>query len=192
MLLANNENNGSFAGGLMTEETSNKGSPVAFGKEVLQSETVRNKKIMNLIANTNIILLSTLEDLADLMMKATGVLASGIAGAIGGEEAAKEVDDEFQQKLPEVHEKLKAVVSDVRQDVHRQMEQKRGNIEPLLPDPRFDDALKIVDAYEFKLPKLTEELGAESLAAYLQLLITEHPKFNEMFKKLTTLMNEMQ
>lgn len=91
-----------------------------------------------------------------------------------------------------VNEKVKAVVSDVRQDVYRQMKQKKDSIEKYLPDPRFDDALKIVDAYEFKLPKLTEELDEATLTAYFQLLITENPKFNEMFKKLTTLMNEMQ
>jgi len=45
-------------------------------EENLQSMTVRNKKIMNLIANTNIILLSTLEDLADLMMDSVGAVAA--------------------------------------------------------------------------------------------------------------------
>lgn len=159
-------------------------------KENLQSMTVRNKKIMNLIANTNIILLSTLEDLADLMMDSMGAVAAGIAEAIDGE-AVTDVY-EVEQDPPEVNEKVKAVVSDVRQDVYRQMKQKKDSIEKYLPDPRFDDALKIVDAYEFKLPKLTEELDEATLTAYLQLLITENPKFNEMFKKLTTLMNEMQ
>jgi DNA-binding transcriptional MerR regulator len=151
-------------------------------EENLQSMTVRNKKIMNLIANTNIILLSTLEDLADLMMDSMGAVAAGIAEAI----------DEVEQDPPEANEKVKAVVSNVRQDVYRQMKQKKDSIEKYLPDPRFDDALKIVDAYEFKLPKLTEELDEATLTAYLQLLISENPKFNEMFKKLTTLMNEMQ
>ena len=45
-------------------------------EENLQSMTVRNKKIMNLIANTNIILLSTLEDLADLMMDSVGAVVA--------------------------------------------------------------------------------------------------------------------
>jgi hypothetical protein len=191
-LLANNANNVSFAGVLMIEENSNKGNSMALGEGSLESETVRNKKIMNLIANTNIILLSTLEDLADLLMTSMGAVASGMAGAIGGEDAVKEVDEELKQKLPEVHEKLKAVVSVVRQDVYLQIKQKRQDIEPLLSDPRFDDVLKIVDAYDFKLPKLTEELDDETHAAYLQLLISEDPKFNEMFKKLTSLMNAMQ
>ena len=151
---------------------------------------VRNKKIMNLIANTNIMLLSTLEDLADLMMDSMGAVAAGIAKAIDGE-AVTDVY-EVEQDPPVVNEKVKAVVSDVRQDVYRQMKQKKDSIEKYLPDPRFDDALKIVDAYEFKLPKLTEELDEATLTAYFQLLITENPKFNEMFKKLTTLMNEMQ
>ena len=159
-------------------------------EENLQSMIVRNKKIMNLIANTNIILLSTLEDLADLMMDSMGAVAAGIAKAIDGE-AVTDVY-EVEQDPPVVNEKVKAVVSEVRQDVYRQMEDKKGSIEQFLPDPRFDDALKIVDAYEFKLPKLTEELDEATLTAYLQLLITENPKFNEMFKKLTTLMNEMQ
>ena len=159
-------------------------------EENLQSLIVRNKKIVNLIANTNIILLSTLEDLADLMMDSMGAVAVGIADAIDGE-VGKDVY-EAEQEPPEVNEKVKAVVSDVRQDVYRQMEEKQVSIEKYLPDPRFDDALKIVDAYEFKLPKLTEELDEASLTAYLQLLLDENPKFNEMFKKLTTLMNEMQ
>ena len=145
---------------------------------------------MNLIANTNIILLSTLEDLADLMIDTMDAAAAGVAEAIGGE-AGKEAY-EVEQRPPDVNEKVKAVVTDVRQDVYLQMEQKRGNIEPLLPDPRFDDALKIVDAYDFNLPKLTAELDEETLTTYLQLLISEDPKFNEMFTKLTTLMNAMQ
>lgn len=45
-------------------------------EENLQSMAVRNKKIMNLIANTNIMLLSTLEDLADLMMDSVGAVAA--------------------------------------------------------------------------------------------------------------------
>ncbi len=150
----------------------------------------RNKKLLNLIANTNIILLSTLEDLADLMMDTMGAVAAEIAEAIDGE-TGKEVH-EVGQKEPRLNEKAKAVVSDVRQDVYRQMVQKKSSVEKFLPDPRFDDALKIVDAYEFNLPKLTEELKEEALTAYLQLLITEDPKFHEMFTKLTTLMNAIQ
>ena len=104
-------------------------------EENLQSMTVRNKKIMNLIANTNIILLSTLEDLANLMMDSMGAVVAGIAETIDGE-AGKDVY-EVEQKPPEVNEKVKAVVSEVRQDVYRQMEDKKGSIEQFLPDPRL-------------------------------------------------------
>ena len=191
-LLVNNADNISFAGDLMTEENSNKGNPRALGEGSLQSETVRNKKIMNLIANTNIILLSTLEDLTDLMMDTMGAVASGMVGAIGGEDAGKEVDEEIKQEMPEVHEKIKALVSSVREDVYLQIKQKKQDIEPQLSDPRFDDVLKIVDAYDFKMPKLTEELDKETHAAYLQLLINEDPKFNEMYTKLITLMRAIE
>jgi hypothetical protein len=171
---------------------SDKESRVPLGKTTPDSEMPRNRRIMNLIANTNIILLSTLEDLADLMMTTLGAVASEMVGAFDGEDAGKQVDEETKQKLTEAHEKIKAVVSDVRQDVYLQMEQKKGDIESYLADPRFDDALKIVYAYDFNLPKWTEELDVETHAAYLQLLISEDPKFNEMFRKLTSLMNAMQ
>jgi hypothetical protein len=167
-------------------------SQVAPGEEGLQSKTMRKKKIMNIIANTSIILMSTLMDgLTELMMGTLGSVASGMAGAIGGEEAEKEVDSTFKQKLPEVDEKMKTMISDVRKDIYLQIEQKKEKIDSFLSDPKFDVGLKIVDAYDFKLPKLTEELGDSTIAAYLQLLIGEDPKFNGMFKKLVDWMNTL-
>jgi hypothetical protein len=157
-----------------------------------QNKAVRNKKIMNVIVNTSVILMSTLmEGFTDLMMNTMGAVASGMAGAIGGEEAGKEVDEEFKQKMPEVDDKMKTMISEVRNDVYLQIEQKSAEVEPFLSDPKFDEGLKIVEAYDFNLPKLTEDLDDGTVAAYLQLLMSEDPQFDEMFKKLADWMNTM-
>jgi len=160
--------------------------------ETLQNKTNRERKIMNVIVNTSIILMSTLTDgLTQIMMDTMGAMASGMAGAIGGEEAGEKVNREFKHKQPEVDEKIRTMISDVRKDVYVQLGQKRKEIEPFLSDPAFDTGPKTIDEYNFKLPKLTEELDDSSLAQYVRLLVSEDPSFAEMFEKLTCWMNTL-
>src|SRR5512136_115923 len=90
--------------------------------ETLQSKTNRERKIMNVILNTSIILMSTLMDgLTQIIMDTTGAVASGMAGAVGGEETAEKVNKEFKQKQPEVDEKIRTMISEVRKDVYAQL-----------------------------------------------------------------------
>lgn len=160
--------------------------------ELKESEIDRAEKVMNTITNTSIIMMSTLMGgLTQVMMETMGTMASGIAGAIGGEEAGEEVSNEFEQKRPEVDEKMKEMISEVRRDVYAQLDQKREEIEPHLSDPAFDLGPEIVDGYDFGLPKLTEELDDGSLVQYSQLLVSEEPNFTEMFGKLTEWMNSL-
>jgi len=155
-------------------------------------KTDREKKIMNVVANTSIILVSMLMGgLTEALMAATGTVASGIAGAAGGEEAGKKASREFKQKLPEVDEKMKAMIMDVRKDLYVQIEQKRKEIEPFLSDPVFDVGPKKIDAYDFELPKLTEELDDGTIAQYTCLLASEDPSFAALFKELTNWMNTL-
>jgi hypothetical protein len=152
----------------------------------------REKKIMNSIVNMTIILMSTMMGaFTEIMVKTTGTLVSGMAGALGGEETEKEVSEEVKQKLPEVDEKMKIMISDIRKDVYVQLEQKSKKIAPLLSDPIFDVGPKTIEKYDFKLPKLTEELDDDTLAQYTQLLVSENPNFRKMFKKLASWMNNL-
>ena len=154
--------------------------------EGLQSKTNREKKIMNSVANTSIILMSTMMGaFTEVMVNATGAMASGIAGALGGEEAGEKVEKDFKQGKPEVDEKMKTMISDIRKDIYTQLEQKIKKMKPFLSDPAFDVGPKIIEKYEFKLPKLTEELDDIALAQYSKLLVGENPSFTEMFKELT-------
>jgi len=175
------------------KERSETENQVENGKDgTLQSRTDRERKIMDLIVNTSIILMSTLMDgLTQMMMDTMGAVASGMAGAIGGEEAGEKVNREFKEKMPEVDEKIRTMISEVRRDVYVQLGQKRKEIEPFLSDPVFDVGPKIIDEYDFKLPKLTEELDDGTLAKYTRLLISEDPSFAAMFKELTRWMNTL-
>ena len=152
----------------------------------------REKKIMNSIANVSILMMSIMMGaFSELMVNMTGAVASGMAGAVGGEEVEEKVKEEVKQKLPEANEKMKTMVSDIRKDIYVQFEQKRKEIEPFLSDSVFDVGPKIIDKYDFNLPKLTEELDDISLAQYSKLIMTEDPKFGEMFKALTEWMNTL-
>ena len=158
----------------------------------LQGRTDREKKIMNVVVNTSTILLGTLMGgLTEAMMNVMGSVASGMAGAVGGEEAGEKVGREFKQKLPGVNEKMKAMIADARKDLYVQIEHKRKEIEPFLSDPVFDVGPKKIDEYDFKLPKLTEELDDGTIAQYIYLLVSEDPSFAELFDELTSWMNNL-
>ncbi len=148
--------------------------------------TLREDKILNTIINTSVILMSAMMGaFTQVMVSATGAMASGMAAAMGGKEAEDKVNEEFTQKLPEVDEKMKAMIAEIRKDIYTQMGQKRKELKPLLSDALFEAGPKIIEKYDFNLPKLTEELDDGALAQYSKLLVTEDPNFQKMFKELT-------
>ena len=56
------------------------------------SESNREKRIVFTIANTSIIIMSSMMDaFGELMIQATGSMATGLATALGGEESGEEV-----------------------------------------------------------------------------------------------------
>jgi len=169
-----------------------KNQTIQAGDTPLQSKTDRGNKIITSIVNTSIILMSTVMGaFTQVIVNATSTMVSGMAEVIGGKEGEEKVNQEFKQKLPEVDEKMKALISDIRKDFYTQMEQKRKEMEPLLSNPVFEVGPRIIEKYDFKLPKLTEELDDNVLAQYSLLLVTEDPRFAEMFKELTKWLNSL-
>ena len=152
----------------------------------------RESKIMNLMINTSIILMSTLMDgFAEIFMGATGAMASGIAEMAGGEKAKEETEREFKKKLPQISDKMRSMISEMRRDLYEQMEQKRKEIEPFLSDPIFDVGPKAVEKYDFGLPKLTQELEDSTLAQYSYLIVSEDAAFGQLFSELGDWLNNM-
>ena len=150
-----------------------------------QSESDRETKILNAMANTSVLLMSTMMGaFTNLMVDATSAVASGMAEAMGGKEAEDKVNQEIKQGAPEVNEKIKAMISDIRKDIYSQMKEKKQEFETLLSDPAFDVGPGIIEKYDFKLPKLTEELDDNALSQYSKLLLSEDAFFAKMFKEL--------
>ena len=151
----------------------------------LPCESYRKTKILNAMANTSVLLMSTVMGaFTNLMVDATSAMASGMAEAMGGKEAEDKVSQEIIQGIPEVNEKIKAMISDIRKDIYAQMRKKRREFESLLSDPAFDVGPRIIEKYDFKLPKLTEELDDNTLSQYSQLMLSEDASFAKMFKEL--------
>ncbi len=152
----------------------------------------REKRIMNAIVNTSIVLMGMLMGgFTELMVNVTGTVASGMAEAVGGEEAGEKVNKEFKEKVPEVNEKMKAMMSDMRKDMYVQIAQNIKEIEPFMSDPIFDIGPQKIDEYDFGIPKLTEELDDGTLAQYSYLLVSEDATFAELFKQLTEWLNNL-
>jgi len=157
-----------------------------------QGKTEREEKIMNCIANTSVILMSTMMGaFTEVMVKATEAMTAGMAEALGGKEAGDKAKENVKQELPSIDEKMKALISNTRKDIYKQLRQKSKEIKPLISDPAFDVGPKIVGKYEFKLPKLTEELDDNTLAQYAKLLVSEDQSFAEMFKELASWLNSL-
>jgi uncharacterized membrane protein len=151
----------------------------------LPNKSDRETKILNAMANTSVLLMSTMMGaFTNLMVDATSAMASGMAEAMGGKEVQDKVSQEIKQGIPEVNQKVKAMISDIRRDICAQMREKRQEFESLLSDPTFDVGPRIIEKYDFKLPKLTEEIDDNALSQYSQLLLSEDVGFAKMFKEL--------
>jgi len=157
-----------------------------------ENELNRKNKIMNAVINTSIILMSTLMDgFAEIVAGAAGAMASGMAEMVGGEKSKEEAEKELTQKLPQVSDKMRSMISDMRKDLYEQMEQKRKEIKSFISDPIFDVGPATIEKYDFGIPKLTQELDDSTLAQYAYLLLSEDATFGELFNALGDWMNSL-
>jgi hypothetical protein len=155
-------------------------------------ELNREDKIMNTIVNTSILLMSTfMGGFSELMVNVTSELASGMTEAFSGEEDGKKAREKVKQKLPEVNDKMRAMISDMRKDIYLQMEQKNKEIAPFMTDSVFDLGPQKVDAYDFGLPKLSSRLDDDALAQYSYLLVSEDATFTELFGQIMDWLNSL-
>jgi F0F1-type ATP synthase membrane subunit b/b' len=173
------------------EDVSNTENQAADSQEgTSRRGTNREIRIMNTIVNTSILIMSVMMDaFAGLMVQATGTMAAEIVDAIGGGESGEEAKKEVEQKLPEVNEKMKTMIADIRKDVYTQFRQKESEIGTFLSDSAFDIGTKIVEKYDFNLPKLTESMDDKTLAQDTMLLVNGDPLFAEMLKELANWMD---
>jgi hypothetical protein len=174
------------------KSSSTKNQSIKTKDDVSQNEAGPEDKIINAMANTSVILMGMVMGAFTQVVGSTmGAMASGMAEAFGGKEASDKVDQEIKQGLPEIDEKMKAGISDLRKEIYAQMNQKRQELELVLSDPAFEVGPKIIEKYDFNLPKLTQALDDTALSKYSQLLVSEDERFTKMFKELTEWINSL-
>jgi hypothetical protein len=79
----------------------------------------------------------------------------------------------------------------MKQDLAKQIQEKRKTLEPLLADKQFDTGITIAERSTIHLPRLTKDLTEAALLGYLALLQTNDPEFSEMFQQLLEWMNSL-
>jgi hypothetical protein len=158
----------------------------------LLSKADHEDEIINLMVNISVLLMSTVMGaFSQVMINVADSMVSGISEVMGGKETGDKVGTEIKHNLPEVDEKMMAMISDLRKDIYAQMEQKKQEMEPLLSYSVFEVGPKIIGKYDFKLPKLTQKLHDNVLAKYSQLLMSGDVRFAKMFKELTKWLNSL-
>jgi F0F1-type ATP synthase membrane subunit b/b' len=152
----------------------------------------RESRIINSIVNITIIMMSVMMGaFSQVMVSATSAMASGITEAFAGKEEGAKAKDAVETKLPEVDEKMKQMVSDIRTEMYSKMQQNRQEIAPFLADPVFDAGPRIIEEYDFNLPKLNQEIDDQTLTQYAQMITSDNQRFQEMFKQLTEWLNTL-
>jgi hypothetical protein len=151
----------------------------------------RDEKLRNLIMNHSMIFMGIFEEafsaIAEKMTYAfaegAGAAADALAGGAkpGGAGAGKKLKDEV---TPAVRAEISGLLSEIREETLSQWPKDAALFKSYFSSPAFDRGIEIVERYDFRRPKLTEELSDEVLASYVFLLKGGDKEMGRMFKEL--------
>ncbi len=157
----------------------------------------RDEKVENLVLNYPMIQMSLLEgafaNLASKMGEAlvqgssamAEALAEGMSGTADNVETQKAKVKKPDVKIgPQISSEVKKMFADMRHQ-WAGFSMNDESFRKFIEDPAFDEGVKIVEKYDFGLPRLTERLTDDGLASYLNLLGKEDPEFSKMFRELS-------
>jgi len=162
-------------------------------KSAEQNTPAREAKILNVICNTSLLLMSAVtEAFSEMFTKLSKEMITAITTSLGNsEDATQDINkktDSLQKELPQqMREQLLAM----KTDITTQLREKKEKLGPILADPRFDDGITIVERYTFGLPALTQDLDERSLLGYIALLQVNDQRFTTMFQKLLEWMKNL-
>lgn len=153
-----------------------------------KSET-RQTQILNLLSNVSLLLIMLVtEAFSEMVTKLSKELITALSTSIDAAQADHKNLDALQHQFPD---KLRKELLDIKQDLARQFQQKRPELELLLGDKRFDEGIAIVEHSTLTLPKLTKDLDDATLLCYLTLLQANDPEITAMFQQLVEWMNNL-
>jgi hypothetical protein len=156
----------------------------------------RDEKLENLIMNHSMIFMGMFEEafstLAEKMTEALAVGAGAVADALAGvsstgaKRPSAGISKKFQGEItPEVRSQIGEVFSGIREEMASQWPKNTSVFKKYITSPAFDKGIKIVGAYDFGRPRITEKLSDEVLASYVFLVQSGDPEVAKMFKELS-------
>ena len=153
----------------------------------------RETKILNIICNTSILLMSIMtETFGNIFATLSKEMINTITTALEPPEASikgihKETDN-IEKELPkQLREQLLAM----KTDIATQLTEKKEKLSSIITDRKFDEGITIVERYKFSLPKLSCDLDERSLFGYITLLQDNDEQFTKMFQELLEWMNNL-
>ncbi|MCX6662172.1 MAG: hypothetical protein NTY91_06435 [Euryarchaeota archaeon] len=149
----------------------------------------RETKIFNLLCNTSLVLMTMItQAFSQVFTTITKEMITALTTSLGTPQDATRNLDDLEKNLPDT---LRKELMTMKNDLQKQLNEKRQSLATLLSDPRFDTGIDIVERTQLPLPKLTQDLDERSLFGYLTLLQSEDPQVSAMFKELFEWMNTL-
>jgi hypothetical protein len=155
----------------------------------------RDEKVENLLFNYSMLLMASFEaafanlasTMTDALAKTGAVMAEAMTSSFGGSSEG-EIDNGPSMKLddlgPRTSEKVKEAFADIRTQASADFSTKDESIRKIVKDSATDEAVRIVESFDFKLPRLTERLSDGDITKYMDLLKNEDKQLMKMLKQL--------
>jgi len=153
----------------------------------------REKKILNVISNTSILLMSVVtEAFSEMFTKLSKEMTTTITTGLGApkdtiQEIHGETDD-IQKDLPK---QMREQLLTMKTEITTQLREKKEKLASIIDDKRFDEGIAIIERYKFNLPKLSCNLDERSLLGYIKLLQENNEQFTKMFQELLEWMKNL-
>lgn len=149
----------------------------------------RETKILNLLCNTSLVLMTMLtEAVSQVFTSITKEMVTALSTGMGSSQDVSANLNDLEKNIPE---KLRAELMTMKNDLQKQLNEKKQELSGLLSDRRFDEGIAIAERASVSLPRLTQDLDERALFGYLALLQAEDPAVSAMFKDLFEWMNSL-
>ncbi len=149
----------------------------------------RETKILNLICNISLLLMILVTDaFSEMFTTLSKEFITTLSSSISGTQGDTQNLDELQKQFPD---QLRKELLAMKQDLVKQIHEKRKTLDSLLADKRFDTGITLAEHSTIHLPPLTQDLDEATLLGYLALLQTNDPGFSATFEQLLEWMNNL-
>lgn len=157
------------------------------------SNQSREAKIMNVICNTTILLMSIMtEAFTSMFTKLSKEMITAITTVLDAPaDTIKEINGKTNIIKNELPKQIRQQLLALKKDVTVQMKEKKEKFASLIDDKSFDGGIEIVERYNFNLPKLSCDLDERSLLGYMILLQQNDEQCTKMFQELLEWMKDL-